>query len=282
MSAPPLPILAISLDAYRILFRNYGVYLRLSWLPFLIIFATSTGMQFVYRDVLPLEDENNGLWRASAIFLEGCLWLLTIPVATMWTRRLLLKDDARVRLSLGRPEAVYLWRYVCLLVMGLGPFALVIALLVLIAVTTGFDPDIFYPEASGESIAIIGVAALIPVVTLSLLAVSRFILALPAAAVRHSSRLRDSFAHTKARMWALVAILMLTFLPEGLGSLMSIVWGSDAELGPNDGILSAAWITIQYYGASWLFFPVSVGALALAYRHLGGMADAAATPAFSA
>ena len=51
MSTPPLPILAISLDAYRILFRNFGVYLRLSWLPFLIIFAASTGMQFYYRDV---------------------------------------------------------------------------------------------------------------------------------------------------------------------------------------------------------------------------------------
>jgi hypothetical protein len=273
MNAPPLPILAISLDAYRILFRNFGTFLRLSWLPFLTIIAASTGIEFFYRDVAGWADDGNALLRMSAIFFEGCLWILTIPVATAWTRMLLLNGDPWVHLSLGRAEAIYLWRYVCLSLVALGPGALVVAMSVVIPGFPSYGLDSIDPEASTELFGIILAAIFILVVAFSLIMVSRLLLALPAAAIGNASRLRDSFALTKGRMWALVAILILTMLPEWLGSLVPIIWESDTELGPNDGIFSAAWIAIQYYVASWLFFPVSVGALALAYRHLGGMSD---------
>jgi len=276
MSTPPLPVLAISFDAYRLPFLNFGTYLRLSWLPFLIIFAASTGMQFYYRDFAGLGGEGNALLGAMGVFIEASFWLLTIPIATAWIRMLLKGPEHGTRITIGRAEAVYLFRYVSLLVPGLGSFALVIGLFFSIAIFTDFDPDTFFPDASDESVAIILEAVLAPAIAFSLFMISRFLLGFPAAAVGHSSRLRDSFALTKGRMWAVVALLILTLLPEGLGSLASIVWESDVELGPNNGIFSAAWIAIQYYAASWLFFPVSVGALALAYRHLGGMADSAA------
>lgn len=277
MSVPPLPILTIAAEAYRIPFRNFRIYLRLSWLPFLILFAVSTGMQFFYRDVVGLNDEGNVLLGAIGQLFEGSLWLLTIPVATAWTRMVLLNTEQRVQLFVGRAEAIYLWRYVCLSLVALGPIALVAALSVLIPGFPGFGPDTIDPEASSESFEIILAAVLILIVALPLIIVSRFLLALPAAAIGSSSRLRDSFAITKGRTWALFTILILTLLPEVIDSLVPILWEFETELSPADGIFSAAWNAIQYYAVSWLFFPVSVGALALAYRHLGGMTEPDAT-----
>jgi len=104
-----------------ILFRNFGTYLRLSGLPFLILFVASTGMQFFYRDVAGLGDEGQVLIGAIGQLFEGSLWLLTIPVATAWTRMVLLNAEQRVQLFVGRAEAIYLWRYVCLSLVALPP-----------------------------------------------------------------------------------------------------------------------------------------------------------------
>ncbi len=278
MSTPPLPILAISLGAYRILFRNFSAYIRLSWLPFLIIFAASTGMQFFYRGVGDLSEEANLALYLLGMLFEMSLWLLTVPVATGWTRMVLLNTEQQVRLAVGRVEAVYLLRYVCIALLALGSFALVAALFFVITEVISFDPDTISSdasdsEASGTSIAIMLAVVLVPAVAAAVLIISRFVVALPAAAVGDPSRLRDSFVLTKGRTWALFAILILTSFPDGLHSLAFGVGEFDMELGPTDGIFSAAWIAIQYYGISWLFFPVSVGALALAYRRLGGMSD---------
>lgn len=282
MSTPPLPVLSIAVEAYRILFRNFGAYLRLSWLPFLIIFAASMSLQFLYREVGDLGDEANPALYMLGNLSEVCLWLLTIPVATAWIRLVLLNTDQQVRLAVGRSEAVYLLRYICIALLALGSFALVIALFVLMTEFTGFDPGIFDSEVSGESIAIILAAVLFPAAAVALLGVSRFLIAFPAAAVGEPSRLRDSFALTKGRTWTVFAILILTLIPDGLGLLAFAVWEIDMELGPTDGIIAAARIAVQNYAVSWLFFPVSVGALALAYRDLGGMMEPAASPASTA
>lgn len=282
MTTPPLPVRAITAEAYRILFGNFGTYLRLCWLPFLILFAVSTGMQFFYRDVAGLGEDGDIFLFAMGTSIEGSIWILTLPIATAWTRLVLQYSEQGTQLALGRAEWVYLLRYVCLYLLAAVAFALAFALPFLIEEWTGIDPDNIFPEESNEFIVSFLAAVFAPAAIFALFMISRFLPSLPAAAVGNASRLRDSFALTKGQMWALLAIMLLTLAPEAIGVAIPIAWGDDLELGPSDGIFWAAWIAIQYYAASWLFFPVSVGALALAYRHLGGMTGAAETPTSTA
>lgn len=286
MSTPRLPVIAISLEAYWILFRNFGAYLRLSWLPFLILVATSVGMRFYYRDVTGLfGDGDIVLGVASSLVLEvfgglfeASSWLVTVPVATAWTRMVLLNSGQRVSLAVGLAEALYLLRYICLVMLFVGLGVLLSGLMLLgadaVDVVDIFDmPE---PESPGVDLS---TAILIIAFFAAGFALMRFMLALPAAAVGDSSRLRDSFALTKGRMLALFAVLLLTSAPDLLSATALIVWIDDMEFGAADGLLQAIWMALQGNAAAWLFFPLSVGALALAYRHLGGTAKSSPAPA---
>ena len=223
--------------------------------------------------ILSLVHQGNPALYMLGLSFETSLWLLTVPVATGWTRMVLSNTEQKVRLAVGRAEAVYLLRYVCIALLAFGTFAIVIALFVAMTEITGFNPGIFDTEASSASTAIMIAVVLIPAAAAAVLIVSRFVVAFPAAAVGDPSRLRDSFALTKGRTWGLFTILILTLIPDGLYLLAFTTWEFDMELGPTDGIFSAAWIAIQNYAVAWVFFPLSVGALALVYGRLGGMPD---------
>ncbi|MDH3703107.1 MAG: hypothetical protein OEU46_17510 [Alphaproteobacteria bacterium] len=287
MNTPHLPVLAISLEAYRLLFRNFGAYLRLSWLPFLILFVATVGTQFYNRDVtgsfgdgdIVLEIASSVVLDVLGMLFETCAWLVTIPVATAWTRMVLDSPEQRAQLAVGRAEGVYLLRYVCLALIMLVVLALGVGLLGSMADLMEFDFDIFESEISAQPIVALFLFGFVFSLALSVFVITRFLFSLPAAAVGNASRLRNSFVLTKGRMWALFAILLLTLAPELIGGTALIVWGGDLELGASDGYLQAARIALQTYAVGWLFFPVSVAALALAYRHLGGMTEPAADPA---
>ena len=116
---------------------------------------------------------------------------------------------------------------------------------------------------------------------LSVFLLIRLVLALPAAAVGNPSRLRDAFTLTEGQMGALFAILLLTSVPAILMSIIHGFWGGE-ELAVFGNVLQMLSIAVGEHAVGWLVLPVGDADLALAYMHLGGMADAAATPAFSA
>lgn len=271
MSTPMLPAFAISREAYRILFRNFGAYLRLSWLPFLLILIVSIGIQSYERDLAGLGEHADTGASALGGFALTVIWLLAIPVSTAWTRNILVSAEEPPRFVVGHAEGVYLFRYVCL-------FLLMILLLALLMIPPGLVAYLANLIFGDGEIRIwpdlpfgLGFTGFVLAGAIALLLSTRFILALPAAAVGNPSRLRDAFAATKGQMWALFAICLLTSAPAVLMWIVDGIWG--AEDLADTGVLQALWFTVVDHAVAWLVLPIGDAGLALAYMHLGGMSD---------
>ncbi|MGI9386063.1 MAG: hypothetical protein ACR2OX_01405 [Methyloligellaceae bacterium] len=270
---PKLPVWRIVWDSYRILFGNFGTYVRLSWFPFLVLVANTTAMEFYYRASDNVSDDQPiaGTFFYPAIPIASiALWLVTIPIATAWTRLVFFGQDAkRARISyvLGKRELVYSWRYVSVAFMALAVPCILFGTIVvgawLGAVDTAFD---FPEEPSTPTI----LAVLLLVWMLGLFSVCRLLIALPGAAVGYPSRFRDSWRLTRGHGLRIFFVLFVAFVPENLGLTAIVLLAPSYEFSAGDGIAKALLIGIGENSFVWIFYTLSITSLALIYKQLVG------------
>lgn len=268
MDIPIIPIRQTAFAAWRTLFANPGAYLRLSWLPFVVILAANAAMAttgFGGAPTGPAASFSEFLRQLLGIFAEWAVWLLMVPVATAWSRH--AEGRERPTLAFGRTERDYLWRYLALILLLFCTAAIPSRL------SFGLGQELramigFFPHFMAR-------AATYPVFLAGLAVAFRFALILPAAAVGRPLRLGESWNLVRANELAVAGVLILASLPV---IPVQFVLALAADGVTASGHAGALAIALRKTFALWLIWPVWAAALALMHARLTSAAVAARIP----
>lgn len=242
--------------------------MRLSWLPFLLVIAGTATFRFYFPDIASGgADSESFSFRNLGPFLEIVIWFATIPLATAWTRLILLQQDNTqhpVSLRLRREEAVYLGQYVVLL----------LAILALIVAPFGIAAALLPANEAGEmSDAIyflIFFVLLVVAVIVSFVIFVPNLLVLPAAASGQPSSFRNSRRLSKGNIIRIGLILVFALAPELLEVFLTDFEEEASAPADDEAWSDTLLAAIQEFIISWLFFTISIASLALIYKRLVG------------
>ena len=275
-----LPVWRIVGDSYRILFGNFGTYVRLSWLPYLVM---TLGLA-----MLELYDRNTGdfpedaivaplLFSLLIIVLAIVLSFVSIPISTAWTRFVYFDQGPtrdRVSYSWQTEEFIYLRRYIVLIVLFVLLILVLLVALLILAVALSFLVDAVYEamDAYFESEQELSTQALltifVPITLVAWFLVCRFFPAFPAAAINRPSRLRDSWRLAKGHTGRIFAISLIANLPNLLIWIVAEFLMPEGGLNFENVTLDVLVIRVGEAVMWWVFFTLSVTSLALVYKQL--------------
>ena len=112
MDNPKLPILETVLESYRILFRNFGVYVKLIWIPFLAFTALYLIEYAPYEfDYSSDQPSFSGILPLLVILLAIFAAFSLVPPMTAWHRLIILGpngENSRVQFSFQKEELGYI------------------------------------------------------------------------------------------------------------------------------------------------------------------------------
>lgn len=240
-------------QSYAAVFENGPTYLRIIWLPFLILFVVGMGMLVLE---VPFDTR---VW--SSIAFKWGMFLVLVPVVTSWHRLILIGPESRVAYRFQREE----WLYIKVLI-GVGVtvylLSIVLGLLFTTPLVTGIS-WIFGNEAAEW------IAPLVLWLVLFLL-VCRFLLVLPAAALGESMAFAKSSTTFHGSALRFTAAYFLALLVPDV--LLGVVGDPAMWLmsGPESGhgLLFIAGMFALGLMITLAFWVVSVGVISFAYKAL--------------
>jgi|GEM_PF-5984340 len=256
-----LPVFRISWNAYCFLFRHFASFLKLAWLPFVLLMVATTTPTYV---MLTYSVSISGIWYW--LFRSAFLFVLPALVAVSWHRYVLLGPH-----SVGSFDAFKIRK----------PELLFLAITAALIFLTGSVPDIvsgamaiaFDPGNRPEIISYFYFFLLLPVF---LLAFCRFYILLPTIAIGERPSISGVWRRTRASTVRLFMIICLTSGLSGFTFSFLVAYFSKAI--PFDRIISIEAVhpllIIYVTGASisslTAIFCGGLGAtaLSLCYRHL--------------
>jgi hypothetical protein len=252
-----LAVIQTNLDAYRIWFANFSIYLRLIWFPFL----AQTALE-VYTDIyvpgLDLEDRNYDSMLTPVIGATIASLVVAIPAATAWHRLIIIgvnHRSSRIEYSLSSEEGRYLGRSILLL--------LFVVLVVIVFVFFGVFLSDVSSELPGWASSQLAVVVFL---MLWLLLVVHFLLVLPAAAVGDRVTFGESLRATRGNGWRLYLIYLLASLP---GLIAGYVWN---HINFGQFAVRESEVTVVYLiGRNMFFyltFTLNISVLSIAYKKI--------------
>jgi len=250
-----LPVIAIIVDAYRLLFANFGIAARLNCFPVLLQFAAA----IVARNYLPgLDPENPDRFSWLTTCLEAASYLFAIPAETAWYRLVILgKDDshARIRYSVRLAE----WRY---LIRGVLLFIIVGAVFTCLATAAWAIPPL---SQAMESLNIeeLVLAALLGIAIFS---VTHLLFVLPSAALGQRADFRDSLRTTRGNGWRLFLLIILAVGPSIIFLyIMDYIFFE--SIGWHSGVYPIEYLVLEFI-LYFFFITIDVSAIALSFKTL--------------
>ena len=260
---PRLGVWATVGEAYAIWFANLRLWLKLSIVPAIVLIGLYALAPSFLPDPISVSADDMGFGGMLTFTIFYIIvFLAEIPLVTAWHRVVLTRDDAAsLRYQVGHREWRYLIKvllivlYLCLAILAVGA---VMSLLFILPFGAGSDGALTLSPSVAEamySIAFLGTYGLI----------FRFIghlcLELPAAATGASLSRKEARTALKSNEWRLVSIILLSLVPMLLAEFAVQIWSADgsAIVGMRD---------LLAYILYFIFTPVVVGVLSIAYREL--------------
>jgi len=258
MDRPDIPVWRTARAAWGVLYANFGVYLRLSCVPFALILAANAAMTatgFGGTPAGPAASVAELFRHLLGILLEWSVWLAMAPVATAWSRMATGRQPAALTFS--SAERDYILRYF---------------LLILLLFAAAAAPGRLSYGIGHELRATIGVypmflaqAASYPVFLAGLIVAMRLSLILPAAAGQRPLRPRDSWRLVRSNELAVAGVLVLASLP-AIPLQFAMALATDGVMAGD--IVGIVVVALRKTLVLWLVWPVWAAALALLHHRL--------------
>jgi hypothetical protein len=255
-----LPIVATVREAYTILFANFGLWIKLSIVPGLVLL----GVTVFYEHIAG--DDPTGISAVPSTIVWAAMfavYLSEVPLATAWHRLILSHHkDAPHRYSIGVREFRYVLKVVAIMFVGL-----------MMVVVAGFIMSILgslFGQGDDVIGSLISVAIVIAAIAVLINFIARMFLLLPAASIGRDMSISDTSAAVEGNSWRFIGIYTLTVAPLYLlGYLLELAFEESMKT-------SAALSNFIGYFPSFLYAPILIGVLSITYRELVQKQEAAA------
>lgn len=270
-SDPKLPVFKTAFESYRILGHNFWTFLRLAWIPYL-----ATVGAYIVMVYPPVADF---LFRVMTMHMVGGAYLLVfillniafVPAMTSWHRMIVLDGSNPanpVRYKFRKAETEYLktaLKFVGFLFLLSIPIFIVDGIIMtMLDATLGWSL-----KGSTGGIALWTVSPVV-IFALFFMVAARISLIFPAIAIGQPIDMGRSYILTQGQTWRFCTTLIVANLP------LILAWELFSSVDPYSMPIPDAVIPVAQVAIVSLFYPLTVGVVSLAYRHLALEAD---TPA---